>query len=163
MEGNILIAAGSEGAATARVVVSVLYMAICGIQDLISRRVSLKVCAAAGIAGLFFEAGDLAAGRCSFPGLLACLVPGLFLLLAASAAKGSAGKGDGICFLVLGLFLGAQTVWTVALAASLLAAVTGIVLIALHRAGRKTKLPFLSFGAAAWLGIVLLHLTGIEW
>lgn len=155
MDGLNLISTGRGIEEVIRIGLSVIFMGICGIQDYRSRRISLRLCAAAGAAAVLFGIRDLAAGRLALPGMLACLLPGFLLLMAAYAAEGSAGTGDGVCFLILGLFLGAKEVWAVALAAALLSALAGIVLVVLHRAGRKSRLPFLTFGAAAWLGLLI--------
>ena len=163
MNGINLISTGPGIEEMLRIGLSVIFMGICGIQDYRYRRISLRVCAVAGAAAILFGIRDLASGLLALPGILACLLPGFLLLMAAYAAEGSAGTGDGVCFLILGLFLGAKEVWTVVLAAALLSALTGIVLVVQRRAGRKSRLPFLTFGAVAWMGLMLARSVGIEW
>lgn len=155
--------------------VMTIYLSVCAVQDMKQRRISLRWSACMGIlammvnfakAGAFMnEAGnvlplELLSG---FLFRLTCLVPGCLLLILSAAAKGSAGAGDGICFLIVGALTDARTVWILLAASLFLASVFGIVLICMRKADRKTRLPFLVFAEAAWAIVLLSRLCRVKW
>lgn len=86
------------------------------------------------------------------------LLPGALLLILSFAAGGSAGAGDGIGFLVIGILLNAQKTWILFMSSLVLASFFGIVLMILKRACRKTKLPFMTITAAGWALLLTAHL-----
>ena len=95
--------------------------------------------------------------------LTAGLLPGALLLLLSAAAKEAVGRGDGYCFLILGALCGPKTACTIAAETLFLASLSGIALMILRKAQRKTRLPFLLFAGAAWAGDTMLRLSGIRW
>ena len=106
--------------------------------------------------------------------LTAGLLPGALLLLLSAAAKEAVGRGDGYCFLILGALCGPKTACTIAAETLFLASLSGIALMILRKAQRKTRmilrkaqrktrLPFLLFAGAAWAGDTVLRLSGIRW
>ncbi len=148
---------------TLRQILCTIYLLACGVQDMRRRKISVRLCLWAGCAALIPEAAALLTGRGNLPAFLGGLLPGALLLLLAFAAEGAAGSGDGICYLVLGALLGAGMTWTLLMSALVLASVCGAVLMIFHKAGRKTRMPFLTFTAAAWAGILAVRLSGIDW
>lgn len=139
-------------------VLSSIYLAGCAAEDFLTRRIHIASSVCAGAAALFLLLVRLAVA--DDPGKELCfalmaLLPGIMLLFLAFAAKGAAGSGDGICYLVLGLFLGAGTAWLILMISLLMASAAGIVLLVLHKAGRKTRMPFLTVSAAAWALILV--------
>lgn len=155
------VCAGVSGSEKLRVLLSGAYLAACGVQDLRRRRISLRLSLAAGCTAVLLDAAAFACGDGRALSYAAGLVPGLLLLLLAFFADGAAGQGDGICFLVLGAFLGGAEAWTVLTAALILASLSGTGLMFFRKAGRKTRLPFLTIAAAAWAGLLLARGTGI--
>lgn len=87
--------------------------------------------------------------------LLTGVVPGVVLLLVSLCTKESIGYGDGLMLLVLGVFCGLQKTVAILGMALVLIALAAIVLLVLHKAGRKTELPFLPFVFAGYL--LVLH------
>lgn len=152
------------GSAAVRLLLATVYMGVCALQDFRSRTISLPLTVCAGGAAILLDLQMIARGGAAGVLLLAeGLLPGVLFLLLSEAAKGAAGKGDGYCLLVLGALCGPAAVWRAALAALFLASLCGIVLIAIRKAKRKTRLPFLLFAGLAWSGNVLCCLSGIEW
>lgn len=152
-----------------RILITSICLAVWGIQDLKRRAVSIRLCALAALSAAAAAAPDVAAALSKgdpgtaaglFFSLLQALLPGSLLLCLAFAAGDCAGTGDGLCFLVLGVFLGARTVWILFTASLLLLSLCGIVLLLLKKAGRRTKMPFLTFTAAAWAGLLLTGARG---
>lgn len=83
------------------------------------------------------------------------LTGGILLLLIAVISKGGMGGGDIKLAAVLGLFLGWQRVITAFWIAAVMAAVTGLTLIALKKKTRKDAIPFGPFlSAGALAGII---------
>lgn len=83
------------------------------------------------------------------------VIPGGVLLLVSAVTEESIGYGDGLVLLVLGLFCGVAETVAVLGMALLLASVLSMVLLALKRAGRKTKLPFLPCLCSGYLLFLL--------
>ena len=146
-----------------RWLICTIYLLVCAIQDIRRRKIGIPLSACAGCAALLLNAVSVITGRSSMPFCLGGLLPGALLLVLAFVSRGALGSGDGICFLVLGAFLGAPVTWILLLCALLCAALFGAVLLALHQAGRKTRIPFLPFTAVSWAGIMAVRLSGINW
>lgn len=146
-----------------RFLLTTVYMGICAAQDLRSRRISLPLTACAGCAAILLDLPVIAGGAKGILLLTAGLLPGALLLLLSAAAKEAAGRGDGYCFLILGALCGPEAAWTIAVEALFLASLSGITLMILRRAQRKTRLPFLLFAGAAWAGDMVLSLSGVRW
>ena len=138
---------------TLRQLLSGLFLGACGLQDLRSRKVSLVFLLASGCIALGFDLYLCIRGFSAFLQCLAGVMPGALLLGLAYAAKGSAGKGDGICFMILGAVLGGRGTLLVLMGALFLASACSIVLLAGRKVTRKTRMPFLVFAALAWAGI----------
>ena len=77
-------------------------------------------------------------------------VPGTILLVMA-AVTGKAGTADGIILIFLGICMGSRICLTVFVLSLVLISVFSGVLLALRRAGRNTRLPYLPFLSAALL------------
>ena len=156
--GSVLV-----GTEDIRYLLASVYLGICGLQDLRTQRVSCGVAAAAGCAAVVLDLRACIRGDADVVYWLAALIPGVFLLALSFLAEGAAGRGDGICFLVVGAYLGCGMTAAVLMAALVLASLCGLVFLVLRKVGRKTRLPFLSFAAAAWAGFIVLRIAGICW
>lgn len=77
--------------------------------------------------------------------LLLGLIPGVVVLLLAFFTKESIGTGDGLILCAFGILYGFTETLAVFGMALFLSAATAMVLLVLHRVGRKTELPFLPF------------------
>lgn len=77
-------------------------------------------------------------------------IPGAVLLLTAVTTK-KAGTADGIALICLGMCLDGGSCLLIFMLSLLLISVFSGILLALHRAGRNTTLPYLPFLFAAWL------------
>ena len=81
--------------------------------------------------------------------ILGGMLPGIVLLVTALVTK-KAGYGDGMVLLFLGILSGRGSLLVFA-AGLLLIAFFSLVLLALHKVGRNTRIPSLPFLTAAWL------------
>ena len=84
------------------------------------------------------------------------VVVGIFLLLISRITKGAVGEGDAILLMITGMLLCFEENLILLLAASVLAAVWGIILMVVHKADRREELPFVPFLFISYLGMVLL-------
>lgn len=85
---------------------------------------------------------------------LFALIPGIFLLVLSFVTGESIGYGDGISVLILGGLAGFNNCMWVLCISLIFVSMAGIILIAIKRATRKTKLPYIPFLLAAegvWL------------
>lgn len=91
--------------------------------------------------------------------LLSCLtgmLPGVFLLAAAWITRQEIGYGDGVVLLVIGLYLGFSAGTGIFLTALLLLSPVSLFYIAVRKAGRKKRLPFVPYllaGYLLWLAV----------
>ncbi len=74
--------------------------------------------------------------------------------------SGCIGMADGIVVMILGFLYGGTGCGKLVMTAVLFSAVVAVVLIALHRADAKTRLPFLPFLAAGHVVFLLQVLPG---
>lgn len=148
---------------TLRQIVCTMYLAICAMQDLRRRKISIRLCAFAGMIALALNAGEILTGSLKVLPFLGGLLPGALLLLLAFVSGGAAGIGDGICFLILGAMLETRVTWILLMCALVLVSACGGILMLVQKAGRKTRMPFLTFTAAAWAGILAARLSGLNW
>ncbi len=90
---------------------------------------------------------------------LLALIPGIFLLILSFVTGESIGYGDGISVLILGGLAGFSNCMWVLCISLIFISMAGIILLAIKRATRKTRLPYIPFLLAAesvWLvGMVL--------
>lgn len=89
--------------------------------------------------------------RSMFPGAV---------FLAAAAATGKAGCGDGIVLLMLGLVSGSEVCLFALMAGLFLTALFSGTMLALRKVKRSTRIPFLPFLTAGW-GIITVGKAGV--
>lgn len=78
------------------------------------------------------------------------LLPGLVMLTVA-AATGKAGVADGVIMLLMGILAGSEVCVEASLGGLFLLALVSGVLLALRKAKRDTRIPFVPFLTAGWL------------
>lgn len=115
--------------------------------DAKTRRVYPALLAVTGTIGLFFYTAD---GEMTAGSLAAGVLVGVFLLLGGRLTDEKIGYGDGMTFLVTGIFLGFWKNLFLLFAASLAAAVYALIGLALGRLKRNDCLPFLPFVSGAY-------------
>lgn len=91
--------------------------------------------------------------------ILLAIVPGVMLLLLSWLTREGIGYGDGISVLLLGGMAGFHNcVWTLCFSLLLLS-LTGLALLVLKRADRKTKIPYLPFLFTAEGVLMIFHIV----
>ena len=146
-----------------REILSGIFLAACAVQDLRTRKICLQIPVIAGVLALGLDAALLFRQPQALLPFLGGILPGAALLALSRLADGAAGTGDGICYLVVGALEGAWKTCLLLTAALVLSAAAGAVLLVTRRGSRKTRLPFLSFTAAAWVLLTAAIQSGIQW
>ncbi len=139
-----------------------IWLTLLSAEDIRSGRLSLRLLAAGGAAGLLLRAVDCISGVPAGT-LCAAYLPGLsagaLLLAAARITRESVGYGDGICIGLMAFWLPWEELLTLLLTALLLCALPGLA-VGLIRGRRVKTLPFLPFVAGAYLLLRVFGLIG---
>ncbi len=128
-----------------------LFLAAAAGQDIYRRQVSLFLPAAFLLPGLFCCFWRLAAEGGDLYMEAVALLPGCGLCLLAGLSDGKVGWGDGLCTLILGLLAGAGPCIFAVSAGLLLLSLLCVFLLALRKADRNSRMPFLPFLAAGYI------------
>lgn len=130
-------------------ILSFLFLLPAGILDWKTRAIPRVLSLTGMLAGAVYAAFSVGMGDRSVQGLLLSLLPGAFLISMTVLTGGKIGIGDGFAFLAVGLLSGFELSSLILAGGLLMAALAGLFLIMLHRAGRNTRLPFLPFSLIA--------------
>ena len=128
---------------------ALLFLTAAAICDIRTRSLPFILLAAGGIMTAAYELSLAACGRLELYGLLLAMMPGLLMLIVSFASRGSMGTGDGLTALIAGPMLGAGASCVVVLLAFLFSAAVAATLLAVRKAGRSTRIPFVPMIAAA--------------
>ncbi len=104
---------------------------------------------------IFVILGQFIAGNCVVQWLAGVLI-GAFLYGVSRISRGSIGEGDAIVYLVTGAALGFYRNLELLMLSLTLAAMTSLILLAVKKVGKKYRIPFIPFTAAAYGVITLL-------
>lgn len=134
-----------------------VFLGICSLEDFRRKAVHMSLIGAGGAYALILfvlmQAGS--AQIISFSQLVLRFSAGAAVLLFSGITKGGIGEGDGLVFLILGLFLDGWMVLEVFVTALFLSAgAAGFLLVFRKKSGRD-RIPFLPFAEAAYLMILL--------
>ena len=127
-----------------------------GFWDLKRMSVPLPLLLAAGFLAGGLDLFGICSGKLQGAGPVWALLPGCFYLLLHFVSEGQIGTGDGLSILVLGLFAGLLNTVLITAAAQFLCALAAAGLLAVRKAGKKTRIPFLPFLGGAALVLYLL-------
>ena len=135
------------------------YTALLAWEDYKSGRVSLLLLLAGSLVGLGFQFIHIQQGS-SLVGVLQArglaLIWGCLLLLLAKLSREAIGTGDALCFLSFAFWLDMGQMFILLLLSLLFSACAGILLIGLHKKGRKDSLPLMPF---VWVSLCLYLLV----
>ena len=132
---------------------ALLFLTICGIEDLRKKEISwILILGGAGIAGFLQGYGaDIQLGQCIGGAAVGMLLTGVAFL-----TREAIGYGDGAVTAIAGTMLGLSMIVEILLTALGAAAVVSAVLLILKKAGRKKELPFIPFLACAgWFCVIM--------
>lgn len=133
------------------------YLAVLSVFDWRERKVPLILLESGGICAVICVVYKMIQRPHDFrwlflTALLGC-VPGVFLLVTARFT-GKAGYGDGLALLHVGLFTNYKTSTFLLCLSMLLMSFFSVGAVAVKKAGRSTKVPYLPFLTAAYVAYV---------
>lgn len=130
-----------------------VWLFIIGAMDIQSRCVPVWTLGFGGVLAICSLICQFAAAGSSWVDIVWGMGPGILLLLLSLVTK-NAGCGDGMAMLFLGVTVGGGESWLIFGLSLFGIAGYSLVVLVLQKAGRKTRIPYLPFLAAAWLLIM---------
>ncbi len=138
-----------------RYVIITGYAVICACEDYRKRCIDIRVSAAVGITGciicalLVFQNGAAVVLRET----ALAMMPGIIIIALSYLSNGAVGIGDGIFFLVYGLYMNIGSVTTAVMTAWSIAAITGLCMLVadVGRRKRNRTIPFVTAALPAVL------------
>lgn len=134
-----------------------IFMAICTVADIRKKEIPAAVIV---LSGLPLLCHIIFGNERQWMDILYSLMPGIFLLMLSYCTKESIGYGDGLVVAVIGICMGTGICIAALAAGLIISAVYGAALLALRKAGGKTRMPFVPF-LSAGLGVVFIAQKGI--
>ncbi len=137
------------------IIISV-FMAVCTITDIRKKEIPVAVVALSGLALFFYV---IFGEKKQWMDILYSLMPGMLLLMLSYCTRESIGYGDGLVVLVIGICMG-MGICIAAVTGLIISAICAAALLALRKAGGKSRIPFVPF-LSVGLGVVLIAQNGI--
>lgn len=94
--------------------------------------------------------------------ILAGMIPGAFFFLISAVSRGAAGSGDALLILLLGLVIGFWDTGMICFLALTLCGLSGLGMMVMGKAGKKTQLPFVPFLLTAYVLLVAAGLLDLS-
>lgn len=130
-----------------------LFLGLGSYFDLKSRELPLKFLAVFGMFGIFL---NLIWKYQTFEQVFGSLLIGGLFLLIGKMTKEAIGYGDGLCFMILGIFEGWKTMIGILAAAFFFSGIYGIWKILCHGGKTSDAMPFLPFLLLAQIGALFV-------
>lgn len=124
------------------------------LEDIKQKKITVGLTLLSGIAGILLHL--LFQNRSIFE-MLAGMVPGVFVLAASHMTKSRIGTGDGIVFMLTGLYLGLTENLRLMFVSFFLAGMWGLYLLIIKRCEKTKRIPFVPF---LFLGYCLIMAWG---
>lgn len=124
------------------------------LEDIRRKKITVKLTLFSGIAGILLHM--LFQNQSIFE-MLAGAVPGVFVLVASYLSKSKIGMGDGIVFMLTGLYLGLVENLRLMFVSFFLASLWGLYLLMIKRCEKSKRIPFVPF---LFLGYCLMMIRG---
>lgn len=126
------------------------------IEDIREKKITVNITLFSGIIGVLLH---LLFQNQSIYEMLAGTLPGCAILLLACLTKGKIGTGDGIVFMLTGLYLGFGKNMMLMSISFLLAGVYGLFLLIQREEGEDQNMPLMPF---LFLGYSLMIVSGVR-
>ena len=123
------------------IIISV-FMAVCTITDIRKKEIPVAVVALSGLALFFYV---IFGEKKQWMDILYSLMPGMLLLMLSYCTRESIGYGDGLVVLVIGICMGMGICIAAVTAGLIISAICAAALLALRKAGGKSRIPFVPF------------------
>lgn len=127
-----------------------IWLLVISIMDIRRRRVPVWMLALGGALTLFTLVYRYESGKMDCFELLNGMLPGIVIMLIAFFTQ-KAGCGDGVVLLCIGMAAGGGKSFLLFGASLFLISIFSIILLAMRKVGKNTRIPYLPFLAAAWL------------
>lgn len=125
-----------------------IFMAVAAYQDWKEKQINVYIFLVAASVGIVLRVGVQEESVWS---MLAGVAVGIVILLLAWLTGGSVGAGDGLMFMVSGIFLEFWENINLLMTSLTIAGVVALFMIAVKKKGRKYRLPFVPFMLVAYL------------
>lgn len=127
-----------------------VWLMIVSVLDIRTRRVPVWLLMAGGVCAAPALLASWGSSAGDYADILGGMLPGA-LLLGIGFGTRKVGYGDGAVALLLGAILGSGRSWMLLGMSMFFISCASLALLALRKAGGKTKIPYLPFLTAAWL------------
>ncbi len=128
--------------------VIVVFLIPCTITDLKSKTIPIWWTVVFGISAMIYQ---IFWKKQKLEAILFSMIIGVTLLVAAKISNQRIGYGDGIIFLILGLWIGFWDGISLLFFSLILSSIISVYLIIVRRKGRDYRIPFIPFVTAAYI------------
>lgn len=128
--------------------VIVVFLIPCTITDLKSKTIPIWWTVVFGISAMIYQ---IFWKKQKLEAILFSMIIGVTLLVAAKISNQRIGYGDGIIFLILGLWIGFWDGISLLFFSLILSSIISVYLVIVRRKGRDYRIPFIPFVTAAYI------------
>ena len=128
--------------------VIVVFLIPCAITDLKSKTIPIWWTVVFGISAMIYQ---IFWKKQKLEAILFSMIIGVTLLVAAKISNQRIGYGDGIIFLILGLWIGFWDGISLLFFSLILSSIISVYLIIVRRKGRDYRIPFIPFVTAGYI------------
>lgn len=128
--------------------VIIVFLIPCAITDLKSKTIPIWWTVVFGISAMIYQ---IFWKKQKLEAILFSMIIGVTLLVAAKISNQRIGYGDGIIFLILGLWIGFWDGISLLFFSLILSSIISVYFIIVRRKGRDYRIPFIPFVTAAYI------------
>lgn len=132
---------------------TIIFLALCSIQDIREKKLSLKLLI---VSGILFFAMSFIFEKMSARERVCNMLPGIFALVIAFMTREQIGYGDAACLIIMGNIVSGERLLGAVMGGMILFSIVGAVLMIRKKADRKTTMPFLPFLTAGMLWQIMI-------
>lgn len=136
-----------------RIIFMSVFLVLNTIWDIRTKKLPVILLICFGIAGIII---NIILPEYSIKELVFGIAIGVVLWSISYVTSGQIGNGDGLLFVVTGLFTGGMNNFVLLLRASFFCALTAGILLIIKRVNKKDRIPFVPFVLLAYVGQVVL-------
>ena len=139
--------------------VIIVFLIPCAITDLKSKTIPIWWTVVFGISAMIYQ---IFWKKQKLEAILFSMIIGVTLLVAAKISNQRIGYGDGIIFLILGLWIGFWDGISLLFFSLILSSIISVYFIIVRRKGRDYRIPFIPFVTAAYIILEGLGFCQVE-
>ncbi len=145
---------------TAGGVILLIYLLLMAVNDIRKKEIHLGITAIVGVILAARQLYLVFQGEMSAVSAFLGILTGIFLIVVSVATEGQIGIGDGLLFVICGLFFSLYETGVLLLISLFLTAAVSGIMIVIKRAGKKDTIPFAPFVLAGYGVMCLWKLAG---